>query len=238
MTSDLRTLLFAQGWAVALLRGGLMTILVGALGMALGLPVALPLAVVRWKKLRIISPLVDGYSLLVRSIPGLLVIYLLFFGSIQSFERVAAAFNFQSGVKDAYPFCVGVLSIAVISCAYSIEVFRGALEAIPRGLIEASKALALPRFVTFLKVLVPLALRTAVGGMNNVWQMTIKDTSLVSVVGLQEVMRVAAIASGITRSPLVFYLIAALMFFAITGVSQWGFGMIERRLNRGYGGHQ
>jgi octopine/nopaline transport system permease protein len=236
MTNDIWTMLFAQGWAFALLRGGLVTIVVGALGMLLGVVAATPMALVRWRQVRLLSPLIDAYSMLVRSVPGLLVVYLLFFGSVQSFERIAAVFGFQGATKDAYPFCVGVLSIAVISCTYSIEVLRGGLEAIPRGLIEAAKALALPRTVAFLKVLAPLALRAASGGLNNVWQMTIKDTSLVSVVGLQEVMRAAAIASGITRNPLVFYLIAALMFFSITGLSQWVFGRVERRLDRGFGG--
>lgn len=234
MTNDLWTMLFLQGWAAALLRGGMTTVLVGVLGMTLGLVVASPMAVARWQGVKLISPLIDVYSILVRSIPGLLVIYLLFFGSVQSFERVAGAFGFQP-TRDAYPFFIGLVSIAAISCAYSIEVLRGALETIPKGLIEAAQALAVPKYVAFFKVIVPLALRAAAGGLNNVWQMTIKDTSLVSVVGLQEVMRVAAVASGITRSPLVFYVIAALMYFAITGVSQWLFARLERRLERGFG---
>lgn len=234
MTSDLWTMLFLQGWASALLRGGMTTVLVGVLGMVLGLVIASPMAVVRWQGVRLLSPLIDVYSILVRSIPGLLVIYLLFFSSVQSFERVAGAFGFQP-IRDAYPFFIGLFSIAAISCAYSIEVLRGALETIPKGLIEAAQALAVPKHVAFFKIIVPLALRAAAGGLNNVWQMTIKDTSLVSVVGLQEVMRVAAVASGITRSPLVFYVLAALMYFAITGVSQWLFARLERRLERGLG---
>ncbi|QIB33134.1 ABC transporter permease [Ancylobacter pratisalsi] len=234
MTSDLWTMLFQQSWALALLRGGMTTVLVGVLGMAFGLVVASPMAVARWQGVRLLSPLIDVYSILVRSVPGLLVIYLLFFGSVQSFERVASAFGFQP-TRDVYPFFIGLVSIAAISCAYSIEVLRGALETIPKGLIEAAQALAVPKHVAFFKIIVPLALRAAAGGLNNVWQMTIKDTSLVSVVGLQEVMRVAAVASGITRSPLVFYVLAALLYFAITGVSQWLFARLERRLERGFG---
>ncbi|TGV91506.1 ABC transporter permease subunit, partial [Mesorhizobium sp. M2E.F.Ca.ET.154.01.1.1] len=92
--------------------------------------------------------------------------------------------------------------------------------AVPKGLLEAAKSLALPPHVAFFRITLPLALRLALGGINNVWQMTIKDTSLVSIVGMQELMRMAVIAAGITRSPLLFYCIAACLFFAMTAVSQ------------------
>lgn len=225
-----------QGWALALLKGSLVTIAIGLLGMALGFVVATPLAVLRWKQVRVLSQLVDAYSVAIRGVPGLLVIYLLFFGSLDWIRSVTTVFGFQEAAEGAYPFIIGVLAIAVISCAYSIEVIRGALEAVPSGLLEAAKSLALPWNVTFFRVTLPLALRFALGGINNVWQMTIKDTSLISVVGLQELMRTAAIAAGITRSPLLFYCIAAGVFFLMTAVSQSLFSIVERSLNRGFGG--
>jgi len=128
------------------------------------------------------------------------------------------------------------VSIGLIACAYSIEVFRGALQAIPQGVIEAAKSLALPRPIIYLKIIGPLMLRNALPGMNNVWQMTLKDTSLVSVVGLAELMRLSSMAAGSTRNPLLFYVIAGLVFLAITGVSQRLFSTAERLLNRGFGG--
>ena len=167
--------------------------------------------------------------------PGLLVIYLLFFGSVETAEQVGAVFGFEDGWKNAYPFLIGVIAIGVISCAYAIEVFRGALQALPVGIVEAAKALALPRGVTYRIIIAPLVFRLALGGMNNVWQSTIKDTSLVSVVGLQELMRLSSIAAGITRSPLLFYGVAGLVFLLITGVSQLSFAAVERRLNLGFG---
>ena len=231
---DLFVLMVDRGWALALLRGSAVTIAVGLAGMVLGFLVALPLAILRWRETRILSQLVDAYGILVRGIPGLLVIYLLFYGSIDWIRAVATVFGFRAATEQAYPTIVGVIAIAVISCAYSIEVVRGALQMVPRGLHEASRALALPERVAFRRITLPLALRLALGGINNVWQMTIKDTSLISVVGLPELMRTSAIAAGITRSPLLFYCIAAALFFAITLVSQSAFAAAERRLNRGF----
>ncbi|AUX77538.1 MULTISPECIES: ABC transporter permease subunit [Sinorhizobium] len=234
MSFDLWVLLVERGWGFALLRGAMVTLAVGLLGMLAGVIAAVPLALLRWRRLPVLSQAVDGYSILVRGVPGLLVIYLLFFGSIEWVQRLATAFGYQDSADSAYPFVIGVVAIAAISCAYSIEVFRGALDAVPVGLLEAAKSLALPTHVTFLRVTLPIALRLALGGLNNVWQMTIKDTSLVSVVGMQELMRSAAIAAGITRSPLLFYCAAAGMFFALTAISQTLFSHTERFFNRGF----
>lgn len=234
--NDLWVLMVERGWALALLKGSIVTVLIGLLGMSLGFVVAVPLAVLRWKKVAGISQLVDIYSVAIRGIPGLLVIYLLFFGSVDWVRGITTVFGYQDAAEGAYPYIIGVLAIGAISCAYSIEVIRGALQAVPHGLLEAAHSLALPWNITFFRVTLPLALRLALGGINNVWQMTIKDTSLISVVGLQELMRTAAIAAGITRSPLLFYCIAAVLFFCMTAVSQSLFSIAERSLNRGFGG--
>ncbi|OHV87670.1 ABC transporter permease [Mesorhizobium sp. ORS 3428] len=230
------SLIVEQGWGLALLRGAFVTICIGLAGMVIGLIAAIPFAIARWQRVPVLSQMVDVYSIVVRGVPGLLVIYLLFFGSVDWVQKIAVVFGYRDVAESAYPYIIGVLAIATISCAYSIEVMRGALEAVPKGLLEAAKSLALPPRVAFFRITLPLALRFALGGVNNVWQMTIKDTSLVSIVGMQELMRMAAIAAGITRSPLLFYCIAASLFFAMTAVSQTLFGLAERHINRGFSG--
>jgi len=232
--TDVWRFLFEQGWAVSLLKGSAVTLGLGLLGMCLGLIIALPLAIIRWREVRLVGRLVEAYTMLVRSIPGLLIIYLIFFGSVQTVDSIGAFFGFQAAVRSAYPFLMGMLAISIISSAYSVEVLRGALQTIPEGLIEASKSLAMPRRAIYLRIVLPLMLRNALSGLNNVWQMTIKDTSLVSVVGLGELMRTAALAAGISRSPLVFYLIAGAVFLLITFASQRLFVVCERHLNRGF----
>lgn len=228
--------MITQGWGLSILKGSGVTLLLGILGMLLGNLLALPMALMRWQRVLLLSSLIDGYSLLIRSVPGLLVIYLLFFGSVEAVDAIGAFFGFQEALRSAYAMIMGVVAIGLIACAYSIEVFRGALQAIPEGVIEAAKSLGLSRPVIYLKVIAPLMLRNALPGMNNVWQMTLKDTSLVSVVGLAELMRLSSMAAGSTRNPLLFYLVAGGVFLVITGVSQYLFSAAERKLNRGFGG--
>ncbi len=87
-------------------------------------------------------------------------------------------------------------------------------------------ALGLPSRRIFARIIAPQMLRIAFPGINNVWQTTVKDTALVSVVGLQELMRTASIGAGSTRNPLIFYAIAALVYLMITLVSQIGFNRV------------
>ncbi len=234
MFQGLWVLMVEKGWAFALLRGASVTIVIGFLGVVIGLATAIPLAILRWRQVPVLSQVVDTYSIVIRGVPGLLVIYLLFFGSVDWVQKIASVFGYADSAENAYPFIVGIIAIAAISCAYSIEVIRGALQAVPVGILEAARSLSLTPRVAFFRVTLPLALRLALGGINNVWQMTIKDTSLVSVVGMQELMRAAAVAAGITRSPLLFYCLAAAMFFAITAVSQVLFNSAEIYFNRGF----
>ncbi|RUW24909.1 ABC transporter permease subunit [Mesorhizobium sp. M4B.F.Ca.ET.215.01.1.1] len=234
MLHDIWVLMIEKGWLLALLRGAGITLLIGFLGAVIGLATAIPLAILRWRRVPALSQLVDAYSIVVRGVPGLLVIYLLFFGSVDWVQKIASAFGYAESAENAYPLIIGIAAIAAISCAYSIEVIRGALQAVPAGLLEAARSLSLSPRVTFSRVTLPLALRLALGGINNVWQMTIKDTSLVSVVGMQELMRAAAVAAGITRSPLLFYCMAAAMFFGMTVASQVLFNRVEKHFNRGF----
>jgi len=173
---------------------------------------------------------IDVYTSIVRGVPELLIIYLLFFSSVEFVTKVASAFGYAGLADSGYAFIIAVVAIGTISGAYSTEVIRGALASIPSGHIEAARALGIPGRRIFRRIIVPQMLRIAIPGMNNIWQTTIKDTALVSVVGLQELMRIAFIGAGTTRHPLIFFLIAAVVYLLITVVSQTGFNSAERFL--------
>jgi octopine/nopaline transport system permease protein len=127
---------------------------------------------------------------------------------------------------------IGV-AIGVISGAYSTEVIRGAVLAVPPGQIEAAKAIGMPRRLMFRRILLPQVARFALPGLGNVWQFTLKDTALISVTGLVEIMRQAHIASGSTRQPFTFYLVAAMLYLLLTSFSNYGFKRAEGWANRG-----
>jgi octopine/nopaline transport system permease protein len=229
----LAQLVWDAGWGVAILRGALVTTAVGILGMTLGMAIGFTLALVKWARVPVLTFLVDAYVTVVRCVPGLLIVYLLFFGSSEFVAGVGSFFGYQDAFQNAFAFLAGVAAIGLIAAAYATEVFRGALAAIHKGQIEAARALALPRRQLYSRIIGPQMLRYALPGISNLWQATIKDTSLVSVTGLAEVMRIAYVGAGSTKQPLLFFAIAALVFFAITLASQGLFELAERRLNRG-----
>ena len=218
------------GWVGAILRGAAVTIAVGLSSMVAGLMIGIVCGLIKWARIFPLSLLVGGYTSVVRGVPELLVIYLLFFSSVEFVTKVITAFGYAGLAESGYAFVIAVIAIAAISGAYSTEVIRGALASIPNGHIEAARALGLPGSRIFRRIIAPQMLRIAVPGINNVWQTTIKDTALVSVVGLQELMRISYIGANSTRHPFIFYLIAAVVYLVITLVSQAGFDGIERLL--------
>lgn len=118
---------------------------------------------------------------------------------------------------------------------YTTEIFRGAAIAVPRGQIGAGQASGMSRWLIFRRILAPQALRFALPGLGNVWQLTLKDTSLIMVTGLVELMRQSYVAAGSSREPFLFYLAAAAIYLGLTSVSAAGFRRAEVWANRGTG---
>ena len=113
-------------------------------------------------------------------------------------------------------------------------IFRGAIQSIDKGQFEAAKVLGVNKFVQFYKIILPQMLRLAIPNLSNVWQITLKDTSLISVTGLVEIMRQSYIAAGSTRDPLFFYSFAAVLYLLLTYVSMKLINKLEARYSRGY----
>lgn len=218
------------GWVGAIMRGASITIAVGVVSIILGSIIGIACGLIKWARVVPLNFVVDGYTTVVRGVPELLIIYLLFFSSVEVVNKITTAFGYQGLASGGYAFVIAVITIGIISGAYSTEVVRGALASVPHGHIEAGHALGMSPWRIFRRIILPQMLRIAGPGMNNVWQITIKDTALVSVVGLAELMRVASVGAGSTRSPFLFYFIAALTYLLITLVSQYGFDKLENRM--------
>ena len=146
---------------------------------------------------------------------------------------VASIFGYKEYIE-INAFITGSFAIGIISGAYSTEVFRGAIQSIDKGQFEASQVLGLKRFVYFFRVIMPQMLRLAIPNLSNVWQITLKDTSLISVTGLVEIMRQSYIAAGSTRDPLFFYSFAAVLYLLLTYVSMKLINKLEVKYSRGY----
>ena len=176
------------GWGDELFYATLMTLAVSITAMLIGFIFALiftPLKLSKYKSLNLIG---NFYTTVIRGVPELLVIYLFFFGGSAAVMYVAKIFGYE-GYIEINAFITGAFSIGIISGAYSTEVFRGAYLSIKRGQFEASKVLGLKKNLSFFKVILPQMLRLAIPNITNVWQITLKDTALISVTGLVEIMR-------------------------------------------------
>jgi octopine/nopaline transport system permease protein len=220
------------GWGDEMARAAAMTLAVSLSSMLLGLVLGSLGAAV---KLSAVAParwLAEGYTTVARGIPELLIIYLLFFGGSGAARFVAGLFGYH-GYLELNAFTIGTLAIGAISGAYATEVIRGAVLAVPRGQIEAAQAIGMPRGLMFRRILLPQVARYALPGFGNVWQITLKDTALISVTGLVEIMRQAHIASGSTRQPFTFYLVAAALYLVLTTFSNYGFQRAEGWASRG-----
>ena len=220
------------GWGAPLLWAAATTILVSVTAFAGGACIGLLGA---WAKLsgpRWARGIAAGYTTVLRGVPDLLVIYLFYFGGSSVLTRVAQWMG-RDGFVGLPGFAAGAMAVAVVSGAYMTEVFRGAVGAVPPGQAEAGRALGLPRGVVGLRVLLPQVLRAALPGLGNVWQVVIKESALVSVTGLVELLRQVNVAAGSTRQPFLFYAAGAALYLVITTVSGALFRGAERRSARG-----
>lgn len=221
-----------DGWGPALLRAALMTLAVAGTGYVIGATLGVLLA---WAKLsggRILRGFAETYTTVLRGIPDLLVIYLFYFGGSLALTRLFRMFGGE-GFVDLPGFMAGAAAIGVVSAAQHTEVFRGAYRAVSPGEIEAARAIGMTRPTLFRRIVLPLTARHALPGMGNVWQITLKESALVSVTGVVELVRQAQIGAGSTRQPFYFFFASALLFLAITFVSGLVLGRAERHFSRG-----
>jgi len=221
------------GWGDELFRATLMTIAVSITAMLIGFSFAAIFTPLKLSKFKSLNLIANIYTTVIRGVPELLVIYLFFFGGSGAIMFVASMFGYNEYIE-INAFVTGSFAIGIISGAYSTEVFRGAIQSIDKGQFEAAKVLGFNKFKRFYKIILPQMLRLAIPNLSNVWQITLKDTSLISVTGLVEIMRQSYIAAGSTRDPLFFYSFAAVLYLLLTFLSMKLINKLEVKYSRGY----
>ena len=227
-------LLFGEtGWGDELLIATLMTLAVSVTAMLIGFVFAIIFTPLKLSKNKFLNFIANFYTTVIRGVPELLVIYLFFFGGSSAIMFVASIFGYNDYIE-INAFLTGAFSIGIISGAYSTEVFRGAIQSIDKGQFEASNVLGFNKVTRFFKIILPQMLRLSIPNLSNVWQITLKDTSLISVTGLVEIMRQSYIAAGSTRDPLLFYTVAAVLYLMLTFLSMKFINKMEIKYNRGY----
>ena len=221
------------GWGDELFIATLMTLAVSVTAMLIGFIFALIFTPLKLSKNKFLNIIANFYTTVIRGVPELLVIYLFFFGGSSAIMFIASVFGYNNYIE-INAFLTGAFSIGIISGAYSTEVFRGAIQSIDKGQFEASNVLGFNKVTRFYKIILPQMLRLSIPNLSNVWQITLKDTSLISVTGLVEIMRQSYIAAGSTRDPLLFYTVAAILYLMLTFFSMKIINKMEVKYSRGY----
>jgi arginine/ornithine transport system permease protein len=225
-----------KGYGPALLDGAVITIELAFLSLALALALGLIGASSKLSSNRVIKGLATGYTTLIRGVPDLVMMLLFYYGgqvcvnmlSDWLYDTYGIDFFFQFN-----PFIAGVLTIGLIFGAYMTETFRGAFLAVDNGQIEAARAYAFTRWHTFRRIIFPQMLRHALPGVGNNWQVLLKTTALVSIIGLTDMVRVAEEAAKAERMPFHFFVPVAFVYLALTAGSELFIKWLDKRANVG-----
>jgi len=220
-----------HGYAASLLEGMGVTLAVALASLAIACVLGLAGAAAKLSRLRWLAALASIYTTLVRGVPDLVVMLLVFFGGQLLVNELAQRAGYAAYI-DVDPFIAGVLTIGFIFGAYLTETFRGAFIAVPSGQREAALAFGMSRAQVLRRITAPQMLRHALPALSNNWLVLVKSTAIVSVIGLNDMMQKAGQAAGATRQPFVFYAAVAVLYLAITSASELGFGWLDRRTSR------
>ncbi len=230
---SLNLIIGPDGWGHLLLEGALVTIALAVTTVPFGFGGGLLLAILKGSQRRLVRALCDAFTTFFRGIPDLLSLFMVYFG-LQALLDRAGRLIAPDVHLELNAFVAGVIALSVVVAAYSSEVWISAISAVPRGQIEAALSLGLDRRQTFQKVVLPQLFRIALPGLGNIWTILLKDTSLISTLAVMDLLRAASEASRYTRSPLLFYSVAAGLYLIISIAASVLQGYFERRANQAY----
>jgi polar amino acid transport system permease protein len=220
-----------NGWGDELASGALLTLQLAIATVPFGLIVGFLVALARRSESRLARGAGNVFATVFRGLPELLTIFIVYYGGQLLLQQIVALFSDAQVTISS--FLAGVVALGLVFSAYASEVFLGAFRGIPQGQYDAAHALGLQRFPMVYRVILPQFARLALPGIANLWLNLLKDTALVSVIALNDLMRQTYVAVGATKQPFTFYLAACLIYLAMSIASSFGIGAIERWSERG-----
>ncbi len=225
-----------QGYGPSIIRGAMLTIELAFASLLVALVLGLLGATAKLSKNRLARGVALIYTTVVRGVPDLVMMMLLFYGG-QILMNQFTDWLFDYFEIDIFieinAFVAGVITIGFIFGAYMAETFRGAFLAVEYGQIEAGKAYGMSSWQVFKRIMFPQMLRHALPGLGNNWQVMLKTTALVSLIGLTDMVRVASEASRALHDPFTFFVPVAAIFLFITSLSDFAIKKIKIRYSAG-----
>lgn len=223
--------MFLSGYGPLLLSGAWMTLQLALLSLLLSVIIGLIGASSKLSSFKALRYIATAYTTLIRSVPDLVIMLLLFYSLQLGLNQITE--SLQMDQIDINPFVAGVITLAFIYGAYFTETFRGAFQSVPTGQIEAAMAYGMTPWQVFRRVLFPQMMRFALPGIGNNWQVLIKATALVSIIGLTDIVKITQDAGRSTMQLFFFSIVAAAIYLAITTVSNLILMWLERRYSAG-----
>ncbi|SIN96395.1 ABC transporter permease [Salinivibrio sp. ES.052] len=238
-----------KGYEWSLLEGAWVTLQVALLSLGLAMLLGMLGALAKLSKFGWLRGIATVYTTVIRGIPDLVLMMLIFYGGQMLLNNSLYGMNewlneYMAGQNpnhdwtsylpdyiDVSPFIAGILTIGFIFGAYMAETFRGAIMAVDSGEMEAARAYGMSSSLAFRRILLPQMIRHALPGFGNNWLVLLKTTALVSIIGLDDMVRKGALAAGSTQMPFTFYFTVALIFLLFTSISTTGLRWMERRFS-------
>lgn len=224
----------ATGWGDELLSGVAVTISLALATLPVGLALGFFIALAKNSAEPALRSAAHVYTTIFRGLPELLTLFLIYYGGQMGLSALSRVL-FGAPVE-VNSFIAGIIALSMVFSSYASEVFLSAFKGITAGQYEGAYALGLSRFSTLRLVILPQLIRLALPGLSNLWLNLLKDTSLVSVIGLADLLRNTKIAVGVTKQAFFFFFVACMIYLALSMLSSLGIGRISAWAGRGQGG--
>lgn len=221
-----------HGYGASIADGTLLTLGVSLNSLAIAVFLGICAALAKLSKSRVLRFLAGLYTTVIRGIPDLVLMLLVFYGGQMLVNEIAYSVGYEDYIE-INPYFAGVTTIGFIFGAYMAETFRGALLAVPPGQMEAGTAYGMTRMQVIVRILLPQMVRHAIPGFGNNWLVLTKATALVSIIGLNDMVYKAKLAAGATHMPFTFYLVVACNYLILTTVSIYLLRWLENKYSQG-----
>ncbi|AXS40118.1 ABC transporter permease [Breoghania sp. L-A4] len=221
----------ADGWGDEIAWGLLVTVTLALATLPFGLALGFFLALAKESSEPSMRAAANVYTTIFRGLPELLTLFIVYYGAQILLQLVIQLFT--DSYVEINSFIAGMVALTFVFSSYASEVFQSAFKGIPLGQYEGGHALGLTRVQTMRLVIVPQLIRLALPGLSNLWLALLKDTALVSIVGLSDILRQAGVAAKVTKEAFLFYGFACLLYLVLAIISSYGISSIERWTRRG-----
>ncbi len=221
-----------EGWGDEIARGTLLTVGLALATLPLGLLLGFFVALAKDSDEPSLRRAAEIYTTIFRGLPELLTLFIVFYG-VQIILRQIASLIVENPSIEINSFVAGMAALGLVFSAYASEAFLSAFKGIARGQYEGGHALGLSRLQTMRLIILPQLIRLALPALSNLWLILLKDTALVSVIGLADVLRQAGIAARVTKEAFLFFGIACLIYLVLAILSSVVLSRIEAWSRRG-----